>query len=502
MTDRDRFGFSTERFARRSVGVMFVIILVVGLGAATGTAAADAPDCSTVSYNGDGTTSSPYEVGNVDQLQCIENQGLDASYELVSDIDATGTSSWNFGSGFEPIGDNNNPFTGGLTGNGNTITGLTINRGSLDEVGLFGQIGSGGGVQGVNLKDVEISGANRVGALAGDNSGNIIRSSATGTVTGSGLNAGGLIGFSEGTVSRSFAMVRVNSNTNVGGLIGNNDGGSITNSYARGNASGSNDPSIDHPTGGLVGLNRGSVTQSYSTGDISGGNAFETSIGGFVGTGGGTVSQSYWDVPASGETGSAGGTGLGDISDTPPADEMTGDDAPNNMQGFDFTNTWDTVTGPDGYPILAWQVEPTATFTVSPTNPETEETVTFDASGSDSPDGTIQTYDWDFDGDGTTDETTTTPTATTTYSSAGDFTVELTVTDNDGETDTATQTFSVVSSGSLNPNNPFGDSNNNPVDRSTVIDRVVEWNLNGEINGTSYTRQEIIDFVVGWNLAS
>jgi hypothetical protein len=57
------------------------------------------------------------------------------------------------------------------------------------------------------------------------------------------------------------------------------------------------------------------------------------------------------------------------------------------------------------------------------------------------------------------------------------------------------------SGGELSPDNPFGDSNNNPVDRSTVIDRVVEWNLNGEIGGTTYTRQEIIDFVVGWNLA-
>jgi PKD repeat protein len=56
--------------------------------------------------------------------------------------------------------------------------------------------------------------------------------------------------------------------------------------------------------------------------------------------------------------------------------------------------------------------------------------------------------------------------------------------------------------GDLSPNNPFGDSSNNPVDRSTVISRVVEWNLNGEINGTSFTRSEIINFVVEWNLAS
>lgn len=56
--------------------------------------------------------------------------------------------------------------------------------------------------------------------------------------------------------------------------------------------------------------------------------------------------------------------------------------------------------------------------------------------------------------------------------------------------------------GSLSSNNPFGDSNGNPVGRQTVINRVVQWNLNSEINGTSYTRQEIINFVVQWNLAN
>lgn len=56
--------------------------------------------------------------------------------------------------------------------------------------------------------------------------------------------------------------------------------------------------------------------------------------------------------------------------------------------------------------------------------------------------------------------------------------------------------------GSLSPDNPFGDSNGEPVARSTVIGDVVEWNLGGSIEGTTYTRQEIIDFVVEWNLAS
>ena len=70
------------------------------VGTAAAAAGNTAPDCSAVSYTGSGTSSDPYEVGNVDQLQCIENQGLGNDYELTSDIDASGTSQWNEQSSF------------------------------------------------------------------------------------------------------------------------------------------------------------------------------------------------------------------------------------------------------------------------------------------------------------------------------------------------------------------------------------------------------------------
>lgn len=58
-----------------------------------------------------------------------------------------------------------------------------------------------------------------------------------------------------------------------------------------------------------------------------------------------------------------------------------------------------------------------------------------------------------------------------------------------------------VKIGLLSPNNPFGDQNGNPVDRSTVINRIISWNNNGEINGTQFSRSDIIGFVVEWNSA-
>ena len=416
--------FIGKRTTKRvAVGASVVLMLVMVGVAMTGTAAADAPDCSTVSYSGDGTTSSPYEVGNVDQLQCIESQGLDASYEITSDIDASGTASWNFGSGFEPIGDDSNPFNGTIDGGGHTITGLTINRGSQDRVGLFGQIGSGaptvpsslsslsisGGVQDINLENVDISGANRVGALAGDSSGSITRSSASGSVAGSN-KVGGLVGISEGSITQSFATVDVAGNLDTGGLVGNNLFGTVTNSYARGDVDASG-----FDAGGLVGFSSGTVSSSYATGSSTGGGLIgeKTPISGSDGT----AVDSYWDVPASGQTDSRGGTGLGSSGETPPADEMTGDEAPTNMEGFDFTDTWQTVTDPDGYPVLAWQTE--------------------DGGGSDPPDADLVTInspdtaqpDGDFDFTVEMEESSVGEVAV----ESSDFDVSLSVVDDDGD---------------------------------------------------------------------
>jgi len=75
-------------------------------------------------------------------------------------------------------------------------------------------------------------------------------------------------------------------------------------------------------------------------------------------------------------------------------------------------------------------VPPTADFTFSPSDPETDETVTFTDASTD-PDGTIVSWEWDF-GDS---ETSTDPNPTHAYSAAGTYTVTLTVTDDDGAID-------------------------------------------------------------------
>jgi len=84
----------------------------------------------------------------------------------------------------------------------------------------------------------------------------------------------------------------------AGGLAGRNFG-SITTNYITGKVSGNEN------VGGLVGSNPGNLSNCYSTCMVSGTGA---RVGGLVGSGGG--SKSFWDIETSGQTTSAGGTGL------------------------------------------------------------------------------------------------------------------------------------------------------------------------------------------------
>jgi hypothetical protein len=73
---------------------------------------------------------------------------------------------------------------------------------------------------------------------------------------------------------------------------------------------------------------------------------------------------------------------------------------------------------------------PTVTLAATPQQAEAGAAISFDATGTTDPDGTVESYHWDF-GDGQTDDTTG-PTTTHAYGSNRSFTAIVTVTDNDG----------------------------------------------------------------------
>ena len=148
--------------------------------------------------DGSGTAEDPYVITNVDELQAM-NDDLDAHYVLGNDIDASETENWNAGSGFKPVGKDEyadeNPiaFTGHFDGQNYTISGLTIDRSSRQNAGLFGY--SEGTVENVDLTDASVSADADVGVVVGDNRGNVTNVAASGTADGQG-GVGGVAGSS------------------------------------------------------------------------------------------------------------------------------------------------------------------------------------------------------------------------------------------------------------------------------------------------------------------
>lgn len=83
---------------------------------------------------------------------------------------------------------------------------------------------------------------------------------------------------------------------------------------------------------------------------------------------------------------------------------------------------------------------PTASFTATPSSGQVPLNVSFDASASSDPDGSLSSYSWNF-GDNTTG---TGRTVAHTYTAAGTYTVTLTVTDNRGATATTSRTVTTT----------------------------------------------------------
>ncbi len=100
----------------------------------------------------------------------------------------------------------------------------------------------------------------------------------------------------------------------------------------------------------------------------------------------------------------------------------------------------------DEYPLMeSWgdNLVPIAKFTWTPSHPEAEEPIFFDASQSIDYDGNIILYEWDWDNDGDFDENHVSPTSTHTFGEVGYYPVTLRVIDNDNSTDCKTKTVRV-----------------------------------------------------------
>ena len=269
---------------------------------------------------GSGTAEDPYKIATAEDLIALGETpaDYDKHFILTADIDL----------------DPNLPagkvfdeaviffFTGVFDGNGHTISHLTIISARY-AVGLFGALlRSGYGVldRGTEVKnlgivDVNIRGlGDCVGGLVGDNYyGTVTQCYSTGAVSGAGDygSTGGLVGSNGGHVTCCYSTVAVNGSGNlggVGGLVGENvkDGG-VTECYSTGPVTGNSS------VGGLVGYNGSAIIHCYSTSVVSSAGVF---VGGLVGWNwGGHVIQCYTTGVVSGTRAVGGLVGFNDYGD-------------------------------------------------------------------------------------------------------------------------------------------------------------------------------------------
>ena len=285
----------------------------------------DLEGLNAIRYRLDGTGYKANESAPVITMGCRPNGGC-IGYELTRDLDFNDVNSysstsnkvvWTTGDGWSPLGHaeyrqyqssvstNTTPFNAIFEGNSHTISNLNIDRFlTTNEVGLFGRVGSQARINGVGLINVNVRANWAVGGLVGfNNQGVISNSYVTGFVRGNYGRTGGLVGLnSNGSIANSYAVVLIRGGAlGAGGLVGSNHG-RIIDSYAMGSIEGMS------AVGGLVGNSYGgSITNSYATSEVSG----SSSIGGLIGLNddADAITSSYWDRWTSGQMTSAGGEG-------------------------------------------------------------------------------------------------------------------------------------------------------------------------------------------------
>ena len=182
--------------SRKRLAACFIVAVVLTLSFM-----ADSGPLMVRGFSGSGSEADPYVITTAAQLQEV-NDDLDAWYVLGNDVDASETSGWNDGLGFDPLGDSTTKFTGHFDGQDYVIHNLHINRPLENRVGLFGHVDSGADIKNVGLTDVNGSGTD-VGGFAGYNYGTISSCYSTGSVSGSS-DVGGFAGLNEGWITRCY----------------------------------------------------------------------------------------------------------------------------------------------------------------------------------------------------------------------------------------------------------------------------------------------------------
>ena len=246
----------------------------------------------TIESNGSYTVTSADGLMNIAKL--VNGGKTDINITLTADIDLTGKN-------WTPIGTSfSNKYTGTFDGGGHTIKGLTVTTND-QFVGLFGSIGYAGTVKNVMMEDVQITSnpsSGFAGGVAGYSDGTIENCSVSGSVSGT-VYVGGVVGAQwEGSITGCSSSATVKGMVYVGGVVGQPNGNTITLTacYATGNVIIEIAPKKNIAGGGLVGMNAGSILACYATGNVTstGSSTGQVHIGGLLGDTYTTVTACYW----------------------------------------------------------------------------------------------------------------------------------------------------------------------------------------------------------------
>ena len=184
----------------------------------------------TIESNGSYTVTSADGLMNVAKL--VNGGKTDINITLDKNIDLTGK-------GWTPIGTSfDNSYKGTFDGGGHTITGLAVTTND-QFVGLFGYLNRAGTVKNVVMEGIQI------------------------TSNHGSSQAGGVVGFSRGTIENCSVSGSVSGTVYVGGAVGFNGGSRILACYATGNVTSTGSSTVNVYIGGFCGYNSTTVTACY-----------------------------------------------------------------------------------------------------------------------------------------------------------------------------------------------------------------------------------------------
>ena len=245
----------------------------------------------TLFNGGSGDKDNPFVIDSIETFSFIR-YNVTAYYKLVNNIDFENGAINNIGSSEEP-------FTGSFDGQNYVLSNINIYD-VAEYSSIFDYVGENGEIKNIIIQNIKITNGTNVGGIVGYNAGTVSKIVIGGVVdsqlsttektvytydgassispyssSSSQVACGGVVGYNVGTVTNcdNYAIVAPrNNNQEVrsGGIVGQNEGGTVKYSYNHNNVGGQDQNTIySNMSGGIVGFNnKGTITNCGNFGNV------------------------------------------------------------------------------------------------------------------------------------------------------------------------------------------------------------------------------------------